>query len=74
MHMITILFIHQRPNEIGLGSALRGGFRIAFERFPFKVVVQIDGDLSQDPSFIPEILQSDANVVVGSRYVDGVNL
>ena len=65
------LFIYQRPKKRGLGTALRDGFRIALERFPFNLLVQMDSDLSHDPAFIPKMLLSRSKVVVGSRYVDG---
>ena len=64
------LFVHQRPGKLGLGTALRDGFRLALKRFPFSRLVQMDGDLSHDPSSIPQMLLSRADVVVGSRYVE----
>ena len=65
------LFVHKRSGKLGLGTALRDGFRLALERFPFSRLVQMDGDLSHDPSYIPKMLLSQANMVVGSRYVYG---
>jgi len=65
------LFVHPRPGLLGLGTALKDGFHLALENFPFKRLVQMDGDLSHDPNDIPTMLLSGANVVIGSRYVLG---
>ena len=65
------LFVHQRPELLGLGAALKDGFHLALENFPFRRLIQMDGDLSHNPNDIPTMLLSGANMVIGSRYVQG---
>ena len=40
------------------------------------LIIQIDADLSHDPTSIPELLKAsnEYDIVVGSRYVKGVNV
>ena len=66
------LFLLTRPNKMGLGSAYRDGFRLATEK-GFEVVVQMDGDLTHDPSFIPGMISElrDHDMVIASRYIRG---
>jgi dolichol-phosphate mannosyltransferase len=56
----------------GLGTAYIAGFRWALER-DYEYILEMDADFSHDPGFIPEFLRAaqDADVVVGSRYLDG---
>ena len=63
----------RRPKKIGLGDAYRAGFSVGIER-GYDVLVQIDADLSHDPSALAGILAEidrGADAVVGSRYVPG---
>jgi glycosyltransferase involved in cell wall biosynthesis len=57
------------PFNVGVGGALRAGFRYA-RRFGYKCVVQVDGDGQHDPAHIPELLRGldDADVVIGARF------
>jgi dolichol-phosphate mannosyltransferase len=62
-----------RQGKAGLGSAYRHGFGLAFHQ-GYDVIVSMDCDFSHDPMVIPEMLrliESGADVVVGSRYVPG---
>lgn len=62
-----------RPGKQGLGSAYRNGFDVALAE-GYDVVVSMDVDFSHDPAVIPAMLaaiEAGADVVVGSRYVDG---
>lgn len=62
-----------REQKAGLGSAYRAGFAIGIER-GYDVLVQMDADLSHDPSAVPELLAAltdDIGMVIGSRYVPG---
>jgi dolichol-phosphate mannosyltransferase len=62
-----------RPAKGGLGGAYRAGFQRAFAA-DYEVIVQMDADLSHDPAVLPELLariEEGADVVIGSRYVDG---
>lgn len=58
------------PINLGVGAALRAGFRYAVAQ-GFERVVQIDADLQHDPRSIPELLaaaDAGAHLVVGSRF------
>src|SRR3954470_11127361 len=62
-----------REAKTGLGSAYRAGFAIGIER-GYDVLVQMDADLSHDPSAGPPLvaaLTDDIGLVSGSRYVPG---
>lgn len=62
-----------RPGRRGLGSAYRDGFRRAIDGGA-DVCVQIDADLSHDPSDLPALLANvdhGADLAIGSRYVPG---
>jgi dolichol-phosphate mannosyltransferase len=62
-----------RPEKAGLGTAYRAGFAIGIER-GYDVLVQMDADLSHDPSAVPPLvaaLTDDVGMVIGSRYVPG---
>ncbi len=64
--------LHRRYKE-GLGRAYGDGFRRALGDGA-SVVVEMDADLSHDPSDLPRLLaalESGADVVIGSRYVPG---
>jgi dolichol-phosphate mannosyltransferase len=63
----------RRPSKKGLGSAYRAGFAIGLEK-GYDVLVQIDADLSHDPSVLPRLLgevEAGADLAIGSRYVPG---
>jgi dolichol-phosphate mannosyltransferase len=62
----------ERPRKMGLGSAYREGFRFALEHGA-EYVFEMDADFSHDPAAIPEFLEAarDADLVLGSRYLDG---
>ena len=62
----------QRARKLGLGTAYVEGFRWALER-GYEAVVEMDGDLSHDPSDVTRLLAAleDADLVIGSRYVPG---
>ena len=62
----------RRGEKLGLGPAYRAGFERALASGA-GCVVQMDADLSHDPDDLPKMLAAlrDADVVVGSRYVEG---
>lgn len=66
--------VHVLHREVkdGLGRAYLAGFRWALER-DYAFVCQMDADLSHPPEQLPVFLDRlrDADVVVGSRYVEG---
>jgi glycosyltransferase involved in cell wall biosynthesis len=60
------------PVNLGVGGALRTGFRYAVER-GYDTVVQCDGDGQHPPEEIPGLLAAtgDADLVIGSRFLPG---
>jgi glycosyltransferase involved in cell wall biosynthesis len=61
------------PVNLGVGAALRTGFRYAV-RHGFKRVVQVDADLQHPPEVIPLLLETaeeGAELVIGSRFGSG---
>jgi dolichol-phosphate mannosyltransferase len=64
-----------RENKEGLGRAYLAGFKWALEH-DYAYIFEMDADFSHDPKFIPEFLRAieDADLVIGSRYKDGVNV
>ena len=62
----------QRKKKLGLGSAYKLGYLKAIEAGS-DIVVQMDGDLSHSPRYIPDFLQQlhCSDIVVGSRYIEG---
>ena len=62
------------PLNLGVGGALRCGFRYAVDR-GYSRVVQCDADGQHPPSEIVRLLevqaQENAHLVIGSRFVDG---
>lgn len=69
-----IRVIHRQPPR-GLGRAYQAGCRLALE-MGAQFVIQMDADFSHSPDDVPRLLEaaSDADVVIGSRYVDGGTL
>jgi dolichol-phosphate mannosyltransferase len=63
----------RRPRKMGLGSAYRAGHAVGIAR-GFDVMMQIDADLSHDPSDLPRLLaavERGADLALGSRYTPG---
>ncbi len=71
----TRLQVIHRPSKLGLGTAYVEGFQWALE-MGADFVIQMDCDLSHEPEQIPLMLTacSEADVIVGSRYVEGGEL
>ena len=57
------------PINLGVGGAMRAGFRFA-QRSGYDAVVQVDGDGQHDATFLPVLLAAlgDADVVIGARF------
>lgn len=57
------------PINLGVGGAMRAGFRLATRR-GYDAVVQVDGDGQHDASYLPDVLAGlrHADVVVGARF------
>jgi glycosyltransferase involved in cell wall biosynthesis len=60
------------PFNLGIGGAVQTGYRYAFEH-GYDIAVQVDGDGQHDPSQLARILKpvldGEADLVVGSRFV-----
>ncbi|MCA9093211.1 MAG: polyprenol monophosphomannose synthase [Planctomycetaceae bacterium] len=61
-----------RTGKLGLGTATLAAFQFAADQ-GYEFVLNLDADFSHPPETIPELLKlaSDADVVIGSRYVPG---
>jgi len=70
------LFIIDRQNKTGLGAAYIDGFHWALEK-KYDFIFEMDADFSHDPVSLPKmvnILKDNSDVVIGSRYKEGVNV
>lgn len=70
------LHLLERSGKQGLGTAYIAGFRWALER-DYDYVFEMDCDFSHNPDDLVRLYQAaveGADVVVGSRYVTGVNV
>jgi dolichol-phosphate mannosyltransferase len=67
----------ERSGKLGLGSAYRRGFHYALDN-EFSYICEMDADLSHNPSDLPRLIEpvsrGDADLAVGSRYIDGVRV
>jgi dolichol-phosphate mannosyltransferase len=61
-----------RSDKNGIGPAYIAGFRKALQG-DVRLIITMDADLSHDPNDLPRMLQAaaSADVVIGSRYVEG---
>lgn len=57
------------PFNLGVGGAMRTGFKFALEN-GFDIVVQVDSDGQHDPSGVPALLDAleDTDLVLGARF------
>jgi dolichol-phosphate mannosyltransferase len=64
-----------RTSARGLGRSLIEGLQRALQGSS-DIVFQMDADLSHDPQYLPELaaMTSDADLVIGSRYMQGVSV
>ncbi len=70
------LFIESRADKKGLGTAYVHGFLWALRR-NYDYIFEMDADFSHDPNELRSmltILKNRSDLVVGSRYVKGVNV
>jgi len=69
-----VTVVHRVRKE-GIGRAYVDGFQRALAA-GYDVIVQMDGDFSHQPRFLPRVLQplSSADMVIGSRYVAGAKV
>ena len=70
------LFLLERPGKLGLGTAYLTGFRWALAE-GYDYVFEMDCDFSHNPDDLLRLYRAaveGADVVVGSRYIQGVNV
>ena len=70
------LFLVERSGKLGLGTAYIAGFKWALEH-DYDAVFEMDCDFSHNPDDLLRLtaaMEEGADVVVGSRYVTGVNV
>lgn len=71
------LFLIERQDKQGLGTAYITGFKWALER-AYEYIFEMDADFSHNPKDLPRLYAAchdeGADVAVGSRYVTGVNV
>ena len=71
------VFLINREKKSGLGSAYKVGFKWALEN-NYSYIFEMDADMSHDPNEIKnlkiQLIQNKYDVVVGSRYIEGVSV
>ncbi len=70
------LFLKGGYKKSGIGKAYLVGFKWALQK-KYDYIFQIDADLSHNPKELPKMLDSlkkNVDLIVGSRYVDGINV
>lgn len=67
------VFLVSHPCNLGYGASLQTGYRFA-QQYGYRYVIQFDADGQHDPFYIREmmdrLLAEDADIVMGSRYMD----
>ena len=69
------IHVLHRTEKNGLGRAYIAGFAWALER-DYEFIFEMDGDFSHNPDDIPKFLEAarDADLVLGSRYCNGIRV
>lgn len=71
------LFLVERQGKLGLGTAYICGFKWAIAR-NYDYIFEMDADFSHNPNDLPRLyaasVEQGGDVVVGSRYSNGVNV
>lgn len=70
------LILESRKGKAGLGTAYIHGFKRALE-LGYDFIFEMDADFSHNPSDLSAMLQAcleDCDMVIGSRYIKGVNV
>lgn len=74
---INRLHLLERQEKNGLGTAYIAGFKWCLERH-YQYIFEMDADFSHNPDDLPRLLkpckEENAGLVIGSRYVTGVNV
>lgn len=71
------LFLENRSEKSGLGTAYIHGFKWALKR-NYAYIFEMDADFSHNPKdlslLLGEMIENNLDLVIGSRYVKGVNV
>jgi len=70
------LFIEERSGKLGLGTAYIHGFKWALQK-DYEYIFEMDADFSHNPEDLIKLREAcvnGADVAVGSRYINGVNV
>jgi glycosyltransferase involved in cell wall biosynthesis len=61
--------VAQLPYNLGVGGAMRTGYRYGFEH-GYDVVIQVDADGQHDPRYVPKLVDAldEADFVIGARF------
>ena len=67
--LATVAQVLTLPINLGVGGAMRAGFRYAL-RYGYDAVLQVDGDGQHDPQDAPRLIAAlaDADLVIGARF------
>ena len=61
------------PVNLGIGGAVQAGYRYA-RKYGYEIAVQVDGDGQHDPGYLElmaeKLVQSNADMVIGSRFIE----
>src|SRR5436309_4752310 len=70
-----MVYVLHRQEKDGLGRAYCAGFAWALQR-DYEFIFEMDGDFSHNPDDIPAFLNAaqDADLVLGSRYCNGIRV
>lgn len=71
------LFLVERKGKLGLGTAYIAGFKWGIEH-KYEYIFEMDADFSHNPADLPKLYaackEQGADVAIGSRYSNGVNV
>ena len=71
------IHLRERAGKQGLGTAYVLGFRFALDQ-DYAFVCEMDADLSHNPEDLPRLIapvqQGEADLAIGSRYINGVRV
>ena len=60
-------------NNLGIGGAVQTGYKYAYQN-GYDIAIQFDGDGQHDVNYVPNIctpiIEGQANMVIGTRYLD----
>jgi dolichol-phosphate mannosyltransferase len=70
------VFVLHRERKEGLGPAYLAGFQHVLTHTDYSVILQMDADLSHDPTSIPAFIAASEtyDLVLGSRYLKGISV